>query len=77
MFTNKRLARWGYVDISEAYKSLYFLGLNRRVRTRMHGGVRGRPAKQGSASCSMVYYQPIPSKLNRPDSAHGREVRSI
>ena len=40
--TNERLARRGYYDISEAYKSMHYLWLNRRVPNGTHGGVRGR-----------------------------------
>ena len=40
--TNERLARRGYYDISEAYKSLHYLWLNRRVPIGTHGGVRGQ-----------------------------------
>ena len=40
--TNKRLAHRGYYDISEAYKSVHYLRLIRRVPNGTPGGVRGR-----------------------------------
>ena len=40
--TNERLARRGYYDIYEAYKSMHLIWLNRRVPNGTHGGVRGR-----------------------------------
>ncbi len=51
--TKERLARRGYYDISEAYKSMHSIGLNRRVPNGTHGGVRGRLLNEWAASYSI------------------------
>ncbi len=42
IITNDRLARRGYYDISEAYKSMHSILPNYRVRNRTHGSVSGQ-----------------------------------
>src|SRR5690625_875164 len=43
--TNKRLIKWGLKDISTIYELRILKRLNRRIRNRTYGGVRGRLTK--------------------------------
>ena len=65
--TKERLARRGYYDISEAYKSRHSIGLNRRVLNGTHGGARGRLLNEWAAS------YPICKKFSAPGKSAAKE----